>query len=107
MIVEQRTYALIPGKTAAYFELYAREGMQIQQQYLGKMLGYYSTDIGPVNEVVHMWGYEDHADRKARRDALQADPRWQAYVAQIVTLLVRQESRILVPAPFFSPRGAA
>ena len=32
-----------------------------------------------------------------------ADPGFKAYVAKMLPLLVRQESRILAPAPFFTP----
>jgi hypothetical protein len=47
-----------------------------------------------------MWAYEDLADRAARRATLLSDPRWKAYSAKVTPLLLNQENRILVPAPF-------
>ncbi len=101
MIVEERIYTLKFGKAPEYFRLYEQEGLAVQRPILGNLLGYYSTDIGTLNMVVHLWGYEDHADRSRRRAQLQSDPRWRAYVPKLAALVERQENRILVPAPFF------
>ena len=54
MFVEMRTYTLHPGKIAAYLGLYESEGMAIQKPILGRMVGYYSTEIGALNQIVHM-----------------------------------------------------
>jgi hypothetical protein len=102
MIVEQRTYTLVPGSIGAYFELYEREGLATQREHLGNMLGYYATEVGHVNSIVHMWRYESFEDRAARRAALGSDPRWKAYLVKMLPMLLDQESKILVPAPFFS-----
>ncbi len=109
MIVEQRTYTLKPGSVAAYFALYEREGLAVQREHLGDMFGYYSTDIGHVNSIVHMWRYESYEDRSARRKALVADPRWKTYLDQMLPMLVDQDAKILIPAPFFTlpPRATS
>ncbi len=101
MIVEERIYTLKFGKVAEYFKLYEEEGLAVQRPILGNLLGYYSTETGTLNMVVHLWGYEDMADRSRRRAQLQADPRWRAYVPKLAATVERQENRILVPAPFF------
>ena len=63
MIVEQRTYTTHPGKWREYLALYEQEGLQIQRQILGRMVGYYYSDIGDLNQVVHLWAYEDLNER--------------------------------------------
>jgi hypothetical protein len=103
MIVEERIYTLKPGKAPEYLKAYAQEGLAIQRPILGNLVGYYSTEIGPLNVIVHMWAYEDLGDRTRRRAQLTADSRWQAYLPRIASLLEVQESRILNPAPFFEP----
>lgn len=106
MIVEMRTYTLVPGTTGTYFELYEREGLATQREHLGEMLGYYATEVGHVNQVVHMWQYPSFEERMTRRNALKADPRWKAYLVKMLPMLLDQDSKILLPAPFFalSPR---
>jgi hypothetical protein len=104
MLVEERIYTLHPGKVPVYLKLYEEEGLPIQSRILPAMLGYYSTEIGPLNVIVHMWAYEDLAQRAERRARMMADPGWQAYVPKVTPLIVSQESRILTPAPFFAAR---
>ena len=79
MIVDQRTYTIQIGLLHDFLALYAAEGLAVQTEHLGAPLGYYTTEIGNVNQVVHLWGYTDMADREKRRAALEADPRWLAY----------------------------
>ena len=107
MIVEERVYTLHPGKLGEYLQRYEAEGLNVQLPILGRMLGYYSTEIGPLNTIVHMWAYQDLAERGARRARMLADPRWIAYAKTVQPLIVSQESRILNPAPFFAARLAA
>ncbi len=100
MIVEERIYTALPGKALEYVRMYEAEGLAIQRPILGNLVGYFTTELGPLNQIVHLWAYEDLADRAARRATLLADPRWKAYSAKVVPLLHTQENRILVPAPF-------
>ena len=100
MIAEMRTYTLYPGKVGPYMALYEAEGLAVQTRILGRLLGYYSTEIGDVNQVVHLWAYDSFEERLKRRAALFADPTWLAYIPKIVGMLVTQESKILNPARF-------
>lgn len=104
MIVEERIYTTHPGKWRDYLALYEAQGMAIQQRILGRMVGYYYSDVGELNQIVHMWAYEDLNERAERRARLMADPDFRAYVAEMLPLLQCQSSRILTPAPFFRPR---
>jgi hypothetical protein len=102
MIVEQRTYTLHPGKAPAYIELYQSEGYDVQVKHLGRMIGYFTTDIGTLNQIVHLWAYEDLEDRRRRREALFATAEWQALLPKLLALIQTMESKILIPT-LFSP----
>jgi len=104
MIVEQRTYTTHPGKWRDYLALYEAEGLEIQKRILGRMVGYYRSETGTLSQIVHLWAYEDMNERTQRRHALMADPGFKAYAAKMLPLLQNQESRILVPADFFTPQ---
>jgi hypothetical protein len=103
MLVEQRTYTTLPGKWREYLALYEAEGLEIQRRILGRLVGYYHTDVGALNQVIHMWAYEDLKEREERRRALMDDAGFKRYVAKMLPLLQAQESKILVPAGFFTP----
>ncbi|SLN67085.1 NIPSNAP family protein [Ruegeria meonggei] len=105
MIVEERIYTLHIGKVPEYLKLYEAEGLAVQTRILGNLLGYYQVEFGPQNQIVHMWGYDDLADRQTRRKALVQDPEWIAYIKKIRPLVRHQENKLLLPAPFMQARG--
>lgn len=100
MLYEMRTYRLRTGAVPAYVKLVAEEGIAIQQAHLGNLVGYFSSDIGPLNEIVHIWAYESLDDRAARRAALNADPAWLAFLPKIQALIEVMENKILLPTSF-------
>lgn len=97
MIYELRTYTLRPTLQGDWLQLYKTEGLPVQQEILGKLVGFFTTDVGTVNQVVHIWAYESGDDRDARRARMAADPRWQAFGRKNKELdaVVHLESRIL------------
>jgi hypothetical protein len=103
VIVEERTYTTHPGKWREYLALYEAEGLQIQHRILGRMVGYYTTETGELNQIVHLWAYQSLDERSERRSTLLGHPGFRAYVAKMLPLLQKQESRILRAAPFFMP----
>ena len=104
MIIDHRTYTLYPGGMPEFLKVYEAQGLPLQRKYLGEPVGWYvSMDIGELNQVVHMWGYEDLADRARRRAELQKDPAWGAYLKIGMTFMMKMENKILSPAPFFKP----
>jgi len=100
MIVEERTYTVKPGTVHVYYKDYDPRGLAIQTRVLGNLIGYFHTEIGELNQIVHLWGYASLAERERRRAALAADPEWLDYLKESPDIIVRMESRILVPAPF-------
>jgi len=100
MIVEQRTYTLQPGTMKDYLCLFEAQGFAIYREVLGHVIGVFSTEIGPLNQLVVLAGYSDLNDRMARRAALAAHPGWNAYAVQVRPWVVAQDSRILLPAAF-------
>lgn len=106
MLVEQRTYTTHPGQWRNYLALYEAEGLAVQQRILGRMVGYYTTESGPLNQIVHLWAYTDWNERAQLRARLMADSQWQAYVAKMLPMLQNQESKFLTPPHSFSPCGS-
>ena len=100
MIIELRTYTFKPGLLPAFMALYEAEGVEVQKRVLGNMLGYYTTEIGMLNQVVHLWGYDSFEDRARRRAELSADAGWQGYLAKAMPMMETQESKLLLPTKF-------
>jgi hypothetical protein len=100
MIVEERTYKIRSGQLPTYLELVRNEGLAIQQPVLGNLIGYFVTEIGPLNHVVHLWGYETLDDRAVRRARLSAMPEWQAFTKRLSQTIETMDNRILLPTDF-------
>lgn len=100
MIVEERIYRIRPGRMSEYLALVREEGLAIQQPVLGNLIAYFVSEIGSLNHVVHMWGYDDLADRARRRQELADDPRWQAFTPRLSACIEAMENRVLKPADF-------
>ncbi len=105
MIVEQRVYTIKMGSAPLYFSTYEQVGLAVQRRVLGNLVGYYLSDMGELNQVIHQWAYESYADREQRRAKLYADPEWGQYLAKSreLGLVHRQQNSIMVAAPFFEP----
>ena len=100
MIVEQRDYHVFTGKLVELVRLYEEEGIAIQQEILGGLIGVFTTDVGALSTYTSIWGYDSFGERERRRARLQADERWRHFLGRIQPLIHTQHNRILVPTAF-------
>lgn len=98
MIYEMRTYTIRPG-TAAEFEKRWAPLIEGRQKFspLGAL---WRSDIGPLNEMIHVWPYESVAERNRIRAAAAESKAWPPNTSE---LIVKMKSEILLPAPFMKP----
>ena len=71
-LYELRTYTLYVGKMAEAVAVY--QEYPWYDKYADKLVGYFQSDIGTLNQLVHLWKYEDDADRRRHWAAVFADP---------------------------------
>jgi hypothetical protein len=104
MFIEERIYRLKIGAVPEYFRNYEELGMHVQMRHLPHMVGYYCTEVGDMNLVVHLWAYDSLDQRDKCREAMRADPDWPVYLAKSRPLMETQKTRIMKCAPFFLDR---
>jgi hypothetical protein len=102
MIVEERIYTFHPGKLPAWLKLYEEKGLVPQRRILGGLIGHYVTEVGTLNQAVHLWAYESVEDRERRRALLMQDEGFKEYLAAALPMIAKMENRILKPAPFYA-----
>jgi len=100
VIVEQRDYHVYTGKLPELVQLYEAEGIPLQQEILGSLVGAFTTDVGALSTYTTLWRYDSYAEREEKRARLQVDERWQAFLAKVQPLMHTQQNRILIPTPF-------
>ena len=72
----------------------------MQAKHLGHLVGYFTTEVGNVNEIVHIWADQDLADRTKRRAAMAAAPAWQSYLQKSRDFMKAMNNKILMPTSF-------
>src|SRR5258708_12839288 len=98
MIVEMRIYTLKPGTTAK-FEANFEKGLPNRLK-LSPLGAFWHTEVGTLNQVIHLWPYESTADRdRCREEAYKLDG-WPPNIREFVT---QMETKILIPPPHSPP----
>jgi hypothetical protein len=102
VLVDHRTYRFRPGTVPFQLDLYEKHGLTAQVRHLGPPVAYMFAESGELNTVVHIWAYENAADRERRRAGMQADPEWKNYLKLNAEAgnLVQQTTKLMIPAGF-------
>jgi hypothetical protein len=100
MLYEIRTYTLKPGSIAE-FESRFGQALPAREKY-SPLGAFWHTDIGPLNQVIHVWPYENLQQRTSIRAKAAEDPNWPP---KILDLVVSMQSEIFTLAPFSPQLG--
>jgi hypothetical protein len=102
VIVEMRTYTVRPLRTKDFLLLYERAALPLQKKYLGHLIGFFVSEIGALNQVVHLWGFDSLAERERRRQLMEQDPGWDLYrnALRDLDVIEQQETKILKSTAF-------
>lgn len=100
MIYEERNYSFAPLNFRPFLKIFEEEGLELTRRHLGQLVAYFTTETGQLNTAVHIWAFEDMADRDRRREAMWSDPEWLAYSAKVLPWILRMDNRLLKPTGF-------
>lgn len=99
-IYEMRTYRAIVGKMSDLIELYKTQGWPALERHPKKLVGYFTGDVGAMHELIHIWKFDDDADRRAFWAGVFSDPEFMAFAKQIRPMLATQENKLMLSAPW-------
>ena len=102
MIVNIRTYTLVPRMMPKYLKLFEELALPAMQRHGLELMGYYTSVVGPQNQLVHLWRYDSMADMEAKRATRNEDSDWLKFQAETEGLVLMQEDKIMKPAAFSS-----
>ena len=93
-IYEFRTYTAHPEHFPEFLKL-TNEKIHMRTAH-SKLLGYWTTEIGGQNEVVHLWEYDTLTHRQGVRAALVQDKPWnEQYMSKMRGMLQKQDNILL------------
>ena len=104
MLHELRFYEIAAGKLADYVNHAGTVAVPFRGDRYGRLLGFWSCEIGAVNCVFNLWEHESVATREALRADLQKQDVWRNdYLPHSQPLMRRQFSRLLKPVGALQP----
>lgn len=102
-IYELRTYSLYVGKMGEAVKLYTELGFPALQNggFDKNLVGYFQADTGQINQLVHLWKFDDDAARRAHWASLYANKDFiESFAVKFRPLVMTQEVKLLSAAPW-------
>lgn len=102
-LYELRTYTLQVGRMSEAAKLYREVFFPalVKGGQDKKLIGYFQPDTGSINQLVHLWKFDDDADRRAHWAALFKNTEMlEAFLPTFRTLVLSQEVKLLTAAPW-------
>ncbi len=92
MIFEMRTYDLKP-RSLPEVEKRFGESYEKRRKY-SELAAFWHTEIGPLNQIIHVWPYQDLEERNRIRAASVKDGAWPPDTGEFI---VAMRSEIMIP----------
>lgn len=95
MLYEIRTYDIKP-KSLGEVEKRFGEAYE-QRKKLSPLAAFFHTEIGPLNQIIHIWPYKDMAERERIRGEAVASGVWPPKIGEFV---LNMRTEIFIPFSF-------
>jgi hypothetical protein len=63
-------------------------------------VGYFTGDVGAINQIIHLWKFEDDADRRAFWAGVFADEAFMDFARKLRPLLLSQNNKLMLASPW-------
>ena len=82
---------------ASYLQLFERYALPVLQRHDLVLMGYYTSHIGRLNQIVHLWRYDSLAEMERKRTARDADPDWGEFLSRSEGMVLVQDEQDHAP----------
>lgn len=105
MLFEQRCYTLKPGTLGSFWQAQVDRGFDLVQPIQQKLIGYFASVTGPVDQVTHLYRYDSLDDWRQRLHGLYGVAALEPYFRTVRALMTAQQNQfyVLAPVPEFTP----
>lgn len=98
MIYEVRTYRLKPRMVPEFLKTF-EEAYENGRKQLSPLAAFFYSEVGPLNEVIHIWPYKDLGEREAVRAEAVRSGVWPPKVTEMIH---QMNSEVFTPFPFMT-----
>ncbi len=95
MIYEVRTYDIKPHSMPEALKRFG-DAYPARAKY-SELAACWTTEIGPLNQLIHVWGYENAGERDRVRGEARKESGWPPAMKE---LIVDMASEVFIPCPF-------
>ena len=101
-LYEKRTYSVIVGRMPDVIRLYGNEGWPALETggFSKNLVGYFTSDTGPLHQLIHIWKFDDDAGRRDFWKRLFSNKAFMDFAVQVRPLIQTQEVQLMNPAPW-------
>ena len=99
-IFELRTYTLHVGKLSKAIKIYQDLGWPALQKYKKNIIRYYIGDVGALNQIIHIWQFEDDNARRELWKIIYKDKDFIKFATEFRPLVLTQENKLMTAAPW-------
>jgi hypothetical protein len=99
LLFEEQIISLAPGMLQKYWDLMAETGVKALTPLETNQMGSFFMMVGPLHQIYHYWFFDGFDDRTRRHNAVRMNPEWVAFQESIRSIVVKQESKLMRPAP--------
>ncbi len=90
-----------PGSIPAHISAAEEVAIPSRKRHVVKLAGWYYSEIGDLNQVTHIWAFDNLKHIKKAKDAVAADPEWTGtYLPRVRGLLVAQNTYLMNTTEF-------
>lgn len=101
-IYELRTYNIKPTCMGDYLQL-TKDKFHLRTAH-SRVVGFWITELGGVNEAVHLWEYDSLSHRASVRAALAKDNNWmEQYLSKAFQYFEKQHNELVTPLQALAP----
>ena len=99
-IFELRTYTLYVGKLSAAIKIYEDLGWPALKKYKDNIIRYYVGDVGALNQIIHVWQFQDDISRRELWKTIYSDKDFIKFASKFRPLVLTQENKLMTAAPW-------
>ena len=97
-IFELRTYTLHVGKLGQAIQIYNELGWPALKKYNENIIRYFIGDVGALNQIIHVWQFEDDNNRRELWKTIYADKDFIKFASEFRPLVLTQENKLMTAA---------
>tara|TARA_B100000287_G_scaffold424207_1_gene468492 strand:- start:896 stop:1234 length:339 start_codon:yes stop_codon:yes gene_type:complete len=99
-IYELRTYTLYVGKLNEAIDIYLNYGWPAIKKYEKNLIKYFIGDIGALNQIIHVWQFDDDNQRREIWKKIFSDEDFLIFASKFRPLVLKQENKLMTAAPW-------